>query len=320
MMRFVIGRAAWLIVLLLLVSTVAFVIFNVLPSADPVTLRAGPTPTPTQISEIRHQLHLDRPLVDRYFYFVQGLVLHFGLGRSYTYNESVRGLIMSRLAASLSLAVGGVVVWLLFGITFGTIAAVRRGTLLDRGIIVASTAAISAPVYWLGLLALYLFSRDIGVVKLLPGASSYTPITRDPGRWFLSLVMPWIVVAFAFIGVYARYVRAGLVEVMNEDYIRTARAKGLSEFRVVITHALRSAVTPVVSILGIDLGILLGGAVLTETVFNIPGLGRLSYDALTMADLPVIQGTVILSAFFIVSMNFLVDIAYAVIDPRIRRR
>ena len=320
MWRFVALRAVWLVALLVLVSTLTFVIFNLMPSADPVTLRAGKAPTPAVIAEIRHQLRLDRPVIDQYKQFMDRLLFHFDLGKSYTYNEPVRKLIFSRLGASVSLALGAAIVWLTVGISVGVISAIRRRTVLDRMVMFTSLAAISAPVYWLGLMMLYLFSRDIGAFPICPGASSYVPVAQDPGMWFASLVMPWFVLAAAFAAIYARYVRAGMTEVMSEDYIRTARAKGLREHRVVLAHGLRSAITPVVTILGIDLGVLLGGAVLIETVFNIPGLGRLAYDAITRADLPVIQGTVIVSAFFIIAMNFFVDVAYAVIDPRVRRQ
>jgi peptide/nickel transport system permease protein len=173
-------------------------------------------------------------------------------------------------------------------------------------------------VYWLGLVALYLFSNDIGRFPIFDGSGTYTPLTEDPGRWFGSLILPWFVLAASFAAFYARLLRANLIETMGEDYIRTARAKGLPERTVVLRHGVRSAITPVVTALGLDIGILLGGAILTESVFNIPGIGRLAYDAIVHADLPVIQGTVLFGAFFIVLANLVVDVLYAFLDPRVR--
>lgn len=178
--------------------------------------------------------------------------------------------------------------------------------------------AISAPVYWVGLLALYLFADDIGRFPLLPGADSYVPFGQDPGAWAGSLLLPWLVLAGSFAGIYARLLRTSLSETMQEDFVRTARAKGISERRVVVRHGLRVAVTPVVTLLGVDLGVLLGGAILTETVFNIPGVGRLSLDAITYADFPVIQGTVLLAALCVIVANLVVDVVYAFLDPRVR--
>ena len=178
--------------------------------------------------------------------------------------------------------------------------------------------AISAPVYWLGLVALYLFADDIGLVPIFNGAGTYTGLTSDPAQWFGSLLLPWMVLAASFAAFYARLLRANLIETMSEDYIRTARAKGLPERRVIGRHAMRAAITPIVTILGLDIGILLGGAILTETVFNIPGIGRLAYEGIVNADLPIIQGTVLFGAFFIVIANLFVDILYAFLDPRVR--
>jgi peptide/nickel transport system permease protein len=178
--------------------------------------------------------------------------------------------------------------------------------------------AISAPVYWLGLVALSLFARDIGVVPIFDGAGSYVGITQDPGRWFGSLLLPWLVLAAGFAAFYSRLLRSNLVEVMSEDYIRTARAKGLPERRVIWHHGVRAAITPIVTVLGLDIGMLLGGSILTESVFEIPGVGHYAFDAIHLADLPAIQGTVLFAAFFIIAANLVVDVAYAFLDPRVR--
>jgi peptide/nickel transport system permease protein len=249
---------------------------------------------------------------------MKALVLHFNFGYSYQSNESVRTLIFSRLPATISLAIGAAVIWLVIGIAVGTLSAVRRRSKFDRAAMGSALVAISAPVYWLGLLSLFLFANDIGKFPLFPGAGSYVPISQDPAKWFTSLIMPWFVLAASFAAIYARLLRANLIETMSEDYIRTARAKGLPERRVVFKHGIRAAITPIVTAAGLDIGVLLGGAILTETVFNIPGVGRLAYDSIVVGDLPMIQGTVLLGAFFIVMANLVVDILYAFIDPRVR--
>ena len=311
-------RTLWGVFLLFVVSGLTFLIFYTFPSADPATLRAGRQATPELIAQIRHSLGLDQPLYVQYWTYLKGLVLHFDLGYSYQNDISVRSELFTRLPATISLTIGAFVVWMLVAIPIGVISAVRRRTLLDRATMGLALVAISAPVYWLGLLALFLFSNDIGVVHLLPGAGTYTPFSQDPWHWFTSLLMPWFVLAAAFAAFYARMVRGNLIDVLGEDYIRTARAKGLTGRRVVLRHGLRSALTPIVTMAGLDIGILLGGAILTETVFNIPGVGRFAYDSIVNSDLPAIQGTVLFGAFFIIGANLFVDIVYAFLDPRVR--
>ena len=318
MLRYVARRVLWGVFLLLVVSAITFLIFYAFPSADPAALRAGRQATPQLIEQIRHALGLDKPLYDQYWIYLKGLALHFDLGYSYQNNVSVSSQIFTRLPATISLTVGAFLIWIVMGITVGVISAIKKGSLVDRTTMGGALLAISAPVYWLGLIVLLLFAQDIGFVHALPGAGSYVPITSDPEQWFLSLLMPWIVLAASFAAFYARMVRGNLIEVMSEDYIRTARAKGLSERRVILRHGLRAALTPVVTLAGLDLGILLGGAVLTETVFNIPGVGRYAYDSIINSDLPAIQGTVLFGAFFIIVANIVVDVLYAFLDPRVR--
>lgn len=318
MVRYIIRRLLWMVVLLALVSAVTFVIFYALPSADPAVLRAGRQGTPELIAQIRHSLGLDQPLYVQYYDYMKAIVLHFDFGYSYQNSADVRAQIVSRLPATISLTAGAVVVWLGIGLPIGIISAIKRRTPIDRLSMGGALLAISAPVYWLGLVALYLFSRDIGVIPLFAGANSYQPLTQNPAAWFDSLLLPWFVLAASFAAFYARLLRSNLIEVMSEDYIRTARAKGLSERRVILHHGVRAAITPVVTVLGLDIGILLGGAILTESVFNIPGVGRFAFDAIARADLPVIQGTVLFGAFFIIVANIVVDIGYAFLDPRVR--
>jgi peptide/nickel transport system permease protein len=320
MARYIIRRLAGMVLLLILVSAVTFIVFNVFPSTDPAALRAGRQPSPEVIERIRVDLGLDRPLYEQFFDYIKGVFLHADFGRSYVSNVDVLDQIRQNLPATISLTIGGVVVWLTFGLSIGIISAVRHRTIFDRLSIGLSLIAISAPVYWLGLVALYLFAPDFGVFGLgfVGGQGSYVPFSQDPGKWFESLILPWFVLATTFAAVYARLLRGSLLDVLGEDYIRTARAKGLRERTVVLKHGVRSAITPVVTVLGLDIGILLGGAILTESVFNIPGVGRLAFDAINRGDLPIVQGTVLFGAFFIVIMNLIVDVLYAFLDPRVR--
>ena len=319
MAAFVIRRLLWSALLLLIISFITFVVFTVLPSADPALLRAGRNPSSEVVQAIRDNLGLDKPWYVQFGIYLKNLVLHFDFGYSYQNNVAVKDTLFDRLPATISLTIGGAAVWLLIGIPIGIVSAIRRGTVLDRVAMSGALLAISAPAYWLGLVSIYLFSKDLGkLVPIFEGAGRYTPITTDPLAWASALVLPWIVLATSFSAVYARFLRANLLDVMGEDYIRTARAKGLGERKVVLKHGARSAVTPIVTMFGLDLGILFGGAILIEAVFNIPGVGRLAYDAIQKSDLPMVQGTVLIGALAIVLMNLLVDVVYAFLDPRVR--
>ena len=318
MLAYIIRRLLWVLLLLFVVSALTFIIFYLLPSADPAQLRAGRQPDPQLVEQIRHNLGLDRPWYEQYFDYMKQVFLHFDFGYSYQNTISVKEQIFDRLPATISLALGAAVLWLIVGISVGIISAIKSRTLIDRVAMGTALVAISAPVYWLGLLSLYLFADDIGKWHVFPGAGSYVPFSENPAKWFGSLLLPWMVLAAAFAAFYARLLRSNLIETMGEDYIRTARAKGLGERRVVFRHGLRSAITPIVTAAGLDIGILLGGAILTETVFNIPGIGRLVFDSIQHSDLPMIQGTVLIGTFFIVMANLVVDIIYAFLDPRVR--
>lgn len=318
MLPYITRRVLWLFFLLIIVSAVTFVIFYALPSADPAVLRAGKQPDPALVERIRHSLGLDKSLPEQYWRYMKGIVLHFDFGYSYQNSQPVKDELFDRLPATISLTIGAAVVWVLLGIPIGILSAVRPGSRRDRASMGAALLAISAPVYWLGLVLLYLFAKDIGVFKVFSGSGTYTGITNNPAQWFGSLILPWLVLAASFAAFYARLLRANMVEVLGQDYIRTARAKGLTEHQVIWKHALRSAITPIITILALDIGTLLGGAILTETVFNIPGIGRLAYDGIQNADLPVIQGTVLFGAFFIIVANLIVDVVYAFLDPRVR--
>jgi peptide/nickel transport system permease protein len=319
MLRYIVRRLLWGIALLFIVSAVIFVIFYVFPSADPARIRAGRLATAEQIREIREVLGLDKPVYEQYWIYIKDLILHFDFGFSYQSNAPVRELILDRLPATISLTFGAVVIWLLVGLPTGIVSAVRRRSLLDRTMMFTTLAFISAPVFWLGLVSLYLFAKDVGQFPLFPGQGGYSELSEGPLDWAYALVLPWLVLAAAFAAIYARYLRSSMIDVMSEDYIRTARAKGVPERKVVLRHGLRSAITPVVTLLGVDVGLLLAGnAILTESVFNIPGVGRLVFTAIERSDLPVIQGVVLFGALFIVLLNLIVDIAYAYLDPRVR--
>jgi len=321
MIPFIIRRLLWMVVLLLVISFLTYVIFYTLPAADPAALRAGRQPSPELLKSIRESLGLDKPWYIQYLKYLERLVFHFDFGYSYQNNVSVKSQIFDRLPATAALAVGGAVVWLLVGIPVGIISAIKRGTWMDRVAMGGALVAISAPVYWLGLVSLYLFSKDLGQIQIFEGQGAYPSsgnIFTKPDEVIPALIMPWFVLAASFAAIYARFLRGNLLETMSEDYIRTARAKGLRERAVVFKHGVRSAITPIVTILGLDLGILLGGAILTETVFNIPGVGRLAFDAIQKSDLPTVQGTVLMGAFFIIILNLIVDVVYAFLDPRVR--
>ena len=318
MTGYIIRRVLWGVLLLILVSALTFVLFRVLPTADPARLRAGRNASPKVISEIRVSLGLNKPLITQFWLYMRDLFVHGDLGYSYYSGASVRSLIVDRLPATLSLTLGSAIIWMAIGLPVGILSALRRRSRMDRASMGTALLFLSAPEYWLGLIALYLFAADIGQVRVLPGAGSYAGLTADPSKWLTSLILPWLVLAAGFAAVYARLMRGSLIETMGEDYIRTARAKGLPERQVVLRHGVRPAITPILTIFALDVGVLLGGAILVETVFAIPGIGRLNYDAITHADFPIIQGTVLLAALFIVVANILIDIAYAYLDPRVR--
>jgi peptide/nickel transport system permease protein len=316
-MAYVIRRVLWGFLMLIIVCALTFVLFRILPTGNPAVLRAGRDPEPRLIKEIEGVLGLNKPLYVQFWDYLKNVFLHFNFGYSYYSQQSVLSLIKERLPATISLTLGAAALWIVGGTGVGIISAVKRHSLLDRFVMGSALVAVSAPEFWLGLLALFFFANDIGKFRILPGAGSYVGLTYDPWKWFTSLIMPWLVLAFGSAAVFARLMRGNMLEVMDDDYIRTARAKGLPE-RKVLRQAVRSSVNPIVTLLGLEVGILLGGAVLVETVFNIPGVGRLAYISIINADFSVIQGTVLLAAMFIIVANIVVDILYAYLDPRVR--
>jgi peptide/nickel transport system permease protein len=319
MLRYIVRRVLWGIALLFIVSAVVFLIFYAFPSGDPAATRAGRLATPEELDRIRAVLGLDKPIYVQYWYYIRDLVLHFDFGYSYEFNVPVRELIFDRLPVTMSLVIPAAILWLAAALPTGIVSAVRQRSIFDRVTMITTLILYSAPVFWLGLVLLYLFADEVGQFPILPGQGSYTPISQGAFQWAEALILPWITLAAASAAIYARYLRSSLIDVMSEDYIRTARAKGLPENRVIMRHGVRSAITPVVTLLGIDVGLLLAGnAILTESVFNIPGIGQLTLRAIERSDLPLIQGVVLFGAFFIIIFSLIVDIAYAYLDPRVR--
>ena len=304
MLGYVGSRLAQTVFVLLGVVTVAFGITNLVP-ADPARLLAGRQASEETVAGIRAQLGLDRPLYVQYGRYV-GALARGDLGRSYQQRTDVRTLLLSRLPATLQLTAGGIVLELLFGLPLGIVAALYAGRALDKGVMAFAFVGVSAPQFALGLILLYVFAYRFA---LLPLGGYGTP---------QHLVLPALTLAVTGAGWYARVVRSSLLETLQADYIRTGTAKGLARRRVILKHALRNAVLPIVAMIGLDIGLLMGGAVVVESVFAWPGVGQLAWQAIQVLDLPVIMGTVLLSAVFIVLGNLLADLVYPLVDPRIR--
>jgi peptide/nickel transport system permease protein len=331
---FIVRRLIATVFLLIVVSLITFSIFFLLPRLAGQTTRGlasqyiGRNPTPAAVHAIEQQLGLDQPLPVQYGRFLRGIVLgeHFNSGTAKAYcpppcfgysfknQQPVWPMMISDLPVTLSLAAGGAVMWLVGGVAIGVVSALKRGTLFDRFSMGVALAGVSLPVFFTGLIALDLFSYKW---PIFPNVT-YVSLTSNPLLWARNLVLPWITLAFLYAALYARLTRAGMLETMSEDYIRTARAKGLPERTVVVRHGMRAALTPIITIFGLDLGALLGGAVLTETTFSLHGLGQFTILAIQTQDLPEILGVTMLAAFFIVIANLVVDILYAVVDPRVR--
>jgi peptide/nickel transport system permease protein len=316
------------VLVLFIVSAVVFSIFYVLP-ADPARLACGKSCTPELMERIRHAMENDQPLATQYGRFIKGVFvgrtynagteaqLDCGapcLGYSYQTDLPVTSLIKDRLPATLSIAVGASVLWLLVGLSGGILSALKRGTLIDRGSQAFALAGASLQIYFVGLILQFIF---VNKLEWLPMPGYISPFEM-PFEWAKMMVLPWVTLAFLLSAIYSRLTRSGMIEVMSEDYIRTARAKGLSARQINFKHVLRSAITPIVTVFGLDLGALLGGAVITEYVFNIPGLGKLATEAVANVDMPVITGTVLLAAIFIITANMIVDIIYSFLDPKVR--
>jgi peptide/nickel transport system permease protein len=318
MTRFVIRRTIQGIITIWVIVSLVWIFYYLVPE-DPARLLAGKAATPAQLQQVRASLGLNAPMWQQYLgYF--GRLLHGNLGMSYKLREPVTLLLGRWVPVDISLAVGAAIIWFALGLAVGILAARRPRSLWDRGATVFVLTGLSTPTFILGLLLLYVFFYILTThgIGILPGAGHWTPFTQNPAQWAHVLILPWITLALITAATYARLSRSSLLETLGEDYIRTARAKGLSERRVTYRHALRAALTPIVTQFGIDIATVLGGAIVTETVFGLPGLGLNVVEAVYNEDLPVIQGIVLVAAAFIVFANVIVDSLYAVIDPRVR--
>ena len=303
------------------ISILAFAIFFATPGADPSARIAGRNATPETLAAVRHDFGLDRSLPVQYLLLMRRMFVTGDLTSFVNRGEKVLPEVLAASPVTLSLVAGAAVVWMLGGMAIGLIAAATRGRWPDRTLMVIGLIGISMPVFWLGsVVNLLTQSRwhDTALFSWVPPLG-YTALSDDPWLWFKSLILPWITLAVLYAGIYGRVLRAALIEAQQEDYIRTARAKGISETRILLRHALRTSLITVVTLFGLDFGALVGGgALLTEVVFALPGVGKLTFDSLQNLDLPVIMATVMYASFFVVATNALVDVAYAFIDPRVR--
>ncbi len=331
MIRYIIRRVMGAVLVLVAVSFVTFLLFQLAPALahrSPVYYYVGKIPpSPGGLKLLEHRFGFDLPWYDQYWHYLRSIFFgqtvsdgdtttHCGapcLGYSFRLNSSVDSLILQALPVSLSLAGGAAVLWLVGGVLVGTVSGLRPGSFFDRAGMTGALTAVSLPIFFTGPLLLLIFEYKL---KWLSNPS-YSGITQDPLQWFKSLILPWFALAFLFAALYARLTRANMLDTMGEDFIRTARAKGLPRRTVVIKHGLRAALTPIVTIFGIDLGTLIGTTVITETVFNLHGLGLLLITGIRQQDLPIILGVTILAAVALVVANLIVDILYAVVDPRV---
>lgn len=335
MFAYIVRRLISAVVLLFILSVVTFSIFYLLPrlaGSTPESLAAryvGRTATADTVRLTAERLGFFDPVVVQYGHWIKGVFLgtsyDFGagvercdapcLGYSFITKQAVWPELLDRAPVTAALAFGAALLWLVSGVTIGVISALRRGSLFDRAAMTVALAGVSLPIFFTGLVSLAFLSYRLGLTA--PGGA-YVPFTENPAEWAYSLLLPWVTLSFLFSALYARLTRAGMLDVMTEDYIRTARAKGLPERTVVVKHGLRSALTPILTIFGLDVGLLLGGAVLTEKTFSLNGLGKYGYDAIVAGDLPKILGFTLIAGFFVIIANLIVDLLYAVIDPRVR--
>lgn len=331
MFNYILRRIVLSLMLLVVVSILTFGIFFLIPklaNTNPAQLYAGKISTPAALEGIKIKLGFDKPVYVQYWDFFKGIFVGRDFaagpdvdhcpapcfGYSFRTDQKVWPLLIDRLPVTASLAFGAAVIWVVTGVLSGVIAALRKGKISDRLLTISALVGVSMPIFFTGQLAQFIFVFQLKWFT----STQYVNLTDDPLGWANKLLLAWITLAWLYAATYTRLTRATMIETLGEDYIRTARAKGLNERKVIGKHAMRSVLTPIVTIFGLDLGGLLGGAILTESVFSLPGLGKLAIDAIGQLDLPIIMGVTLFAAAFIILANFLVDLLYAVIDPRVK--
>ena len=325
MLAFVIRRLIGMVAVLFGVSVLVYIVFILIPGGDPAERMAGKNPLPANVANIRHQWGFDKPFYVQYVRMMEkagnGVVPgkhgEFDVLRSFDTRQDVVREIKKGIPATMSLCIGAAIIWLFLGIVVGVISAVNAGRALDRLITTFALIGVSMPVFWLGIVMRY-FLAEKPAHPLFPDGE-YVPLTQDPVQWAYHLVLPWFCLAVLFIGFYGRVLRSNMLDAMNEDYVRTAKSKGLSPGRVLRKHVLRNSLIPLVTLFGLDFAAVLGGgAILTETVFDLKGVGWYAAQSVGSLDLPPIMGVTLYGAFFIVVFSALVDFVYAWLDPRIR--
>ncbi|MGW1714000.1 ABC transporter permease [Streptomyces sp. NPDC002156] len=330
MLAYLIRRLFAAAVMLVVIVMVVFGIFFLVPKwagVDIATSFVGKQADPAAVEGVRQKLGLGDPIYAQVWEFFKGIfagrtysgggdTIHCAapcFGYSFRSEQAVWPVLTDRFPVTLSLALGAAVLWLIFGVAAGVLSALKRGTLWDRGAMVVALAGVSLPIYFTGMLSLAVFAFGLKWID-----AQYVPLDESFSGWFGAMILPWITLAFLYAAMYARITRATMLEILGEDYIRTARAKGLKEQTVIGKHAMRSTMTPILTMLGMDLGALIGGAILTESTFNLPGLGRAVLDAIRNQDLPIIVGVTLITSLAVLFANLVVDVLYAVIDPRVR--
>jgi peptide/nickel transport system permease protein len=313
MARFVVRRVLSMILVLFAISVLTFLIFQAIPNGDPALRLAGRQSTPETRAAVRKQWGFDKPIYTQYWITMKKIFT--GKVISYTQQLNVWSQIKTGLPATLSLAIGAGVIWLLMGIVFGVLSAIYSGKFTDRALTVFSMTGVSMPVFFLGAMLLYFLAFKI---HIFPN-TGYVPLTQNPIQWLYHMILPWFTLSVLFIGIYSRVLRGNILDTINDDYVRTARAKGLSERRIMIRHVLRNSLIPIISLWGLDFAAVIGGgAILTESVFNLQGVGQYARDSVQNLDVPPVLVITMFTAFFVVLLAAVVDIVYAWLDPRIR--
>ncbi len=319
MFRYLIRRVLWAVVLFVAVTIVSFVIFFIVP-VEPARLIAGPQAPPDAVERAKKAYHLDEPVWQQYGRFMKTMIVDGSLGKSLATRQQVNDVVKRAAPVTISLVIGGAILWMLVAVPIGILSALRPRSLLDRAAMVFVLVGISAHPVWIGLILSYFVGYKLNLTPLGGYCDLINPSTDcgGPIDWFHSMILPWVTFMLLFAALYVRMIRANVLETMNEDYVRTARAKGAPESQVMRSHVLRNALLPVVTMLGMDIGLALGGAIFTESVFGLPGLGKVAVEALNGFDLPIVMGITVFATLAIIIFNLAVDLLYAVIDPRIR--